>query len=97
VPPGILSKNPSPSPNPESVRFKTALRANITGAFPQWASGLADGEALIFGPDAKGKAILVTRVKIDEPSEMLARKEAWAEAYRRTPHGKPVDLANGSS
>jgi len=28
---------------------------------------------------------------------MLARKEAWAEAYRRTPHGKPVELANGSS
>jgi hypothetical protein len=39
---------------------------NITGAFPQLASGLADGEALIFGPDAKGKAILLTRVKIDE-------------------------------
>jgi phosphohistidine phosphatase SixA len=39
---------------------------NITGAFPQLVSGLADGEALIFGPDAKGKAILVTRVKIDE-------------------------------
>ena len=39
---------------------------NITGAFPQLASDLADGEALIFGPDAKGKAILVTRVKIDE-------------------------------
>jgi phosphohistidine phosphatase SixA len=39
--------------------------ANITGA-PQLASGLADGEALIFGSDAKGKAILVTRVKIEE-------------------------------
>ena len=39
---------------------------NITGAFPQWASGLADGEALIFGPDGKGQAILVTRVKIAE-------------------------------
>jgi len=23
---------------------------------------------------------------------MLARKEAWADAYRRTPHGKPVEL-----
>jgi hypothetical protein len=30
------------------------------------ASGLADGEVLIFGPDAKGTAILVARVKIDE-------------------------------
>jgi phosphohistidine phosphatase SixA len=39
---------------------------NITGAFPQLASGLADGEALIFGPDGKGEAILVTRIKIEE-------------------------------
>ena len=39
---------------------------NITGAFPQLASGLADGEALIFGPDGKGNAILLARVKIDE-------------------------------
>jgi phosphohistidine phosphatase SixA len=44
---------------------------NITGAFPQWSSGLADGEALIFGPDGKGPdgkggATLVTRIKIEE-------------------------------
>ena len=39
---------------------------NIIGAFPQLASGLADGEALIFGPDSKGKAILVARVKMEE-------------------------------
>jgi hypothetical protein len=30
------------------------------------ASGLADGEALIFGPDGKGGATLVARVKIEE-------------------------------
>ena len=24
--------------------------------------------------------------------DMAARKEAWAEAYRRTPHGRPVEL-----
>jgi nitrile hydratase accessory protein len=24
--------------------------------------------------------------------EMLRRKEAWADAYRHTPHGKPVEL-----
>ncbi len=40
---------------------------------------------------------LVTAKALSNPSEMLARKEAWAEAYRRTPHGKPVNLANGSS
>jgi len=39
---------------------------NITSAFPQLASGLEDGEALVFGPDGKGQAILVTRVKIEE-------------------------------
>ncbi len=39
---------------------------NITAAFPQWSSGLADGEALIFGPDGKGGATLVTRMKIEE-------------------------------
>jgi phosphohistidine phosphatase SixA len=44
---------------------------NISGAFPQWSSGLADGEALIFGPDGRGPdgkdgAKLVTRIKIEE-------------------------------
>ena len=40
---------------------------------------------------------LVTAKALSNSNEMLARKKAWAEAYRRTPHGKPVDLANGSS
>ena len=39
---------------------------NITGAFPQWASGLEDGEALVFGPNGKDQAILVARIKIEE-------------------------------
>jgi hypothetical protein len=39
---------------------------NIAGAFPQLASGLRDGETLIFGPDGKGQAILGARVKIEE-------------------------------
>ncbi|HEV3332927.1 MAG TPA: histidine phosphatase family protein [Bryobacteraceae bacterium] len=39
---------------------------NISRAFPQLAAGLADGEALIFGPDGKGAATLVARVKIEE-------------------------------
>ena len=39
---------------------------NITGAFPQLASGLADGEALVFGSDGKGGAALVARIKIEE-------------------------------
>jgi nitrile hydratase accessory protein len=27
---------------------------------------------------------------------LLARKEAWADAYRHTPHGKPVELASAT-
>jgi nitrile hydratase accessory protein len=30
---------------------------------------------------------------LTDPASLVARKEAWAEAYRRTPHGKPVELA----
>src|ERR1019366_4459392 len=39
---------------------------NITEAFPGMASGLADGEALIFGSDGAGRMKLVARVKIEE-------------------------------
>lgn len=39
---------------------------NLTGAFPTAATGLADGEALIFGPDGKGGAVVVARLKIEE-------------------------------
>jgi len=36
---------------------------------------------------------LVTAKRLSDPAELLARKEAWADAYRHTPHGKPVELA----
>ena len=36
---------------------------------------------------------LVTVKGLSDPKALLARKEAWAEAYRHTPHGKPVELA----
>ena len=39
---------------------------NLTRAFPEAAMGLADGEALTFGPDGKGGAAVVARLKIDE-------------------------------
>ena len=43
---------------------------NISRAFPQWSSGLADGESLILGPDGKGGATLVARVKIEDWPDM---------------------------
>ena len=35
---------------------------------------------------------LVQSKGLAEGEALAARKEAWAEAYRRTPHGKPVEL-----
>ena len=35
---------------------------------------------------------LVTRKGLSDPEAMRTRKEAWAAAYRRTPHGRPVEL-----
>jgi hypothetical protein len=39
---------------------------------------------------------LVTGKALLNPDEMLDRKEAWADAYRHTPHGKPVTLQNAA-
>ena len=39
---------------------------------------------------------LVTSKGLTDPASLLARKEAWADAYRHTPHGKPVELGAGS-
>ena len=39
---------------------------------------------------------LVTLKGLSDPAALLARKEAWADAYRHTPHGKPVELKCGT-
>ena len=36
---------------------------------------------------------LVASKGLTDPEAMLERKEAWADAYRHTPHGKPVALS----
>ena len=40
---------------------------------------------------------LVTEKGLTDPAALLARKHAWTEAYRHTPHGKPVELSAASS
>ena len=37
---------------------------------------------------------LVAAKGLSDPASMLERKEAWADAYRHTPHGKPVELSS---
>ena len=39
---------------------------------------------------------LVAAKSLSDSAELQARKEAWADAYRHTPHGKPVELRAGS-
>jgi nitrile hydratase accessory protein len=40
---------------------------------------------------------LVTAKGLMDQQTLLVRKEAWADAYRHTPHGKPVLLRSDSS
>ena len=40
---------------------------------------------------------LVTGRGLASSSELLQRKDDWADAYRHTPHGKPVQLRRASS
>jgi len=42
---------------------------NIAAAFPAVAA-VADGESLVFGPDGKGGATLVARIKIEDWARM---------------------------
>jgi nitrile hydratase accessory protein len=35
---------------------------------------------------------LVTQRGLTNAESLVERKEAWADAYRHTPHGKPVEL-----
>lgn len=39
---------------------------------------------------------LVTERNLTDQLTLAARKEAWADAYRNTPHGQPVRLERGT-
>ena len=47
---------------------------NIIAAFRDTASGLVDGETLVFRPDGQGGATLVARVRIEEWAHLVAQK-----------------------
>jgi nitrile hydratase accessory protein len=87
--------------------FALAVKLSEHGHFTwkEWASALACElkESADRGePDDDGSRYyhhwlaalerLVAAKGLAHPEAMLARKEAWAEAYRHTPHGKPVEL-----
>jgi nitrile hydratase accessory protein len=94
----------------QAQAFALAVRLSQEGHFTwkEWAATLADelkAAADRGEPDDGSRYYhhwlaalerLVAAKRLSDPAAMQARKEAWAEAYRRTPHGKPVELASGS-
>lgn len=90
----------------QAQAFALAVKLSEQGHFTwkEWAAALADEIKAAAGrgePDDGSRYYhhwlaalerLVAAKKLSNPAALLARKEAWAEAYRRTPHGKPVEL-----
>jgi nitrile hydratase accessory protein len=95
----------------QATAFALAVRLSAEGHFTwkEWAATLADElkVAAEHGEPDNGSRYyhnclaalerLVVMKGLSDLATLLARKEAWAEAYRHTPHGKPVELENDSS
>jgi len=91
----------------EAQAFALAVKLSEQGHFTwkEWAAALADElkAAADRGEPDDGSHYyehwlatlerLVTAKGLTDPAALLARKEAWADAYRHTPHGKPIELA----
>jgi nitrile hydratase accessory protein len=92
----------------QAQAFALAVKLSEQGHFTwkEWAAALSDelkAAAERGEPDDGSQYYhhwlaalerLVTAKGLSDPATMLARKEAWAEAYRHTPHGKPVELTS---
>ena len=90
----------------QAQAFALVVHLHSKGAFTwrEWASALSDEikRATARGEQDDGTHYfdhwlaaleqLVRQRGWAEGSALAARKDAWAEAYRRTPHGKPVEL-----
>ena len=90
----------------QAQAFALAVKLSEQGYFTwkEWAASLAEE---IKAASARGEVDdgthyydywlaalerLVTQRGLTEPAALAERKEAWADAYRHTPHGKPVEL-----
>jgi nitrile hydratase accessory protein len=91
----------------QAQAFALAVKLSEQGHFTwkEWAAALADElkSAADRGEPDDGSHYyehwlatlerLVTAKGLSDAASLAARKEAWADAYRHTPHGKPVELA----
>ena len=86
----------------QAQAFALAVHLNAEGAlaWSDWAAALSC--ELAGRPDDDGSGYylhwvsaletLVTERGLVTGADLTSRKDAWAEAYRHTPHGKPVEL-----
>lgn len=95
----------------EAQAFALAVKLSEQGHFTwkEWAAALADELKAAAGrgePDDGSHYYhhwlaalerLVTAKGLADRTALAARKEAWADAYRHTPHGKPVELGARSN
>jgi nitrile hydratase accessory protein len=107
-----LSQSPEPvfSEPWQARAFALTLKLSEQGYFTwsEWTTALARElkEAAAHGEVDDGshyyshwlqalEALVITKGLAAAPA-LLERKEAWTDAYRRTPHGKPVELPSRS-
>jgi nitrile hydratase accessory protein len=90
--------------------FALAVRLSAQGHFTwkEWAAALAEELAAAAAHDDPDDGShyylcwltalerLVVAKCLSDPGELRARKEAWIQAYQRTPHGQPVELSDES-
>jgi nitrile hydratase accessory protein len=94
----------------QASAFALAVSLSRQGHFSwkEWAAALADelkASSARGEPDDGSRYYhcwlttlerLVIEKGLSDTAALLAGKEAWAEAYQRTPHGKPVELADAA-
>lgn len=86
----------------QAQAFALTLQLHQAGCFSwlDWATALS--QALASDPLDDGARYyehwvealehLVTARAVTTPDDLALRKQAWTQAYLRTPHGRPVDL-----
>ena len=91
----------------QAQAFALAVKLSEQGHFTwkEWAAGLAEelqAAARRGEPDDGSRYYehwltalerMVTAKGLTDQTALFTRREAWAEAYRATPHGTPVELA----
>ena len=90
----------------QAQAFALAVELHARGAFTwsEWAEALS--QELATDPTDAGERYyehwvaaleaLAADRRLTAADELAERKAAWAEAYRHTPHGRPVELAAAS-